>query len=327
MELKRYTTQELTNITEEIFYDYLSSDTNGIPNVKEVLDVYLNRLKVYNHRFVMLNATLEARPKDVDLNKITEELKEIQKVLPHIKNSNMAYQKKLYKQTKYLNFCRSRLEIPLNKKINSFYDDFSMEVLFYDDVCTPKGKISEYNMLTTKEERMNFLKANTEITNIALVYSPKGTRKETVISVKGNLNFPEKEAIEDSGITILPSLFADFKHLTLADINKIDNNDLKQFFQEKIDLDKENMIKLSSQLIRGDLYEIFEAPETENDLKIFYIRYVCRSTGRIYYNKLNLNNLSISKYFDRNIFDSYARAWWNLNTLGEDPDGEPVIRC
>ena len=49
--------------------------------------------------------------------------------------------------------------------------------------------------------------------------------------------------------------------------------------------------------------------------------------AEVYYNRLNLSNLGISKYFNEDDYDSYAKAWWNLNTLGEDPDGEPVIRC
>ena len=203
--------------------------------------------------------------------------------------------------------------------INSYYDDLILEVLFYDDVCTPTGKISKYNQLTSKEERKQFLKENTEITHMALVFAPNG-KTRALLAIKGELNYKEAR-IKDCGIDLLSPKFSDFQNLRLADINEVDNNDLKQFLQEKIDLDKENMEKLSSQIIRGDLYEIFKNGDD------FYIRYICRSTGRIYYNRLNLRNLEISKYFDRNVFDSYARAWWNLNTLGSNPDGDSVIRC
>ena len=161
---------------------------------------------------------------------------------------------------------------------------------------------------------------------MSLIYAPEN-KTRAVIAVAGTLNFKEEARIKDCGITLLPQKFSDFQKLTLADINVIDNNDLKQIFQEKIDLDKENMEKLSSQVIRGDLYEIFKSPETEDSDFDYYIRYICRSTGRVYYNRLNLFNLDISKYFNEDDYDSYAKAWWNLNTLGEDPDGEPVIRC
>ena len=256
---------------------------------------------------------------DTAIKSLKEQLQYLHECLPHLKNSNMKYQKELYAITHTPNFCRSVLRIPLNKMINSYYDDLILEVLFYDDVCTPKGKISEYNQLTSKEARKQFLMDNTEITHMALVFAPNG-KTRALMAVKGELNFKETR-IKDCGIDLLPSKFSDFSNLRLADINALDNNDLKQFLQEKIDLDKENMKKLSSQNIRGDLYEIFE---NEND---FYIRYICRSTGRIYYNRLNLRNLEISKYFKENDFDSYARAWWNLNTLGGNPDGDPVIRC
>ena len=322
MELKRYTNTELIELTTNIFYDYLSNDSEGVPNVNEVLKRYTDRIKLYKNRIKMYEEALTSGNLEKEaVESLKEQLQYLHETLPHLENSNIKYQKELYEKTHSPNFCRSVLRIPLNKEINSFYDDLILEVLFYDDVCTPIGKISEYNQLTSKEERKQFLKQNTEITHISFVFAPQGKTK-AVLAIKGKLNFKEKR-IKECGIDLLPSKFSDFSNLRLSDINELDNNDLKQFLQEKIDLDKENMEKLSSQIIRGDLYEIFKNPET-ND---FYIRYICRSTGRIYYNRLNLRNLMISKYFNENDFNSYARAWWNLNTLGGNPDGEPVIRC
>lgn len=320
MKLKRYSNSELTELLTEIFYNYLSSDEEGSPNVSKVLKRYTDKINLYENRIKMYNEALKSGNLDITAMKsLEEQLQYLYECLPHLKNSNMKYQKKLYAKTHTPNFCRSVLRVPLNKMINSYYDDLILEVLFYDDVCTPAGKISEYNQLTSKEARKQFLTANTEITHMALVFAPNG-KTRALMAVEGELNFKETR-IKDCGIDLLPSKFSDFSNLRLADINELDNNDLKQFLQEKIDLDKENMKKLSSQIIRGDLYEIFE---NEND---FYIRYICRSTGRIYYNRLNLTNLKISEYFNENDYDSYARAWWNLNTLGGNPDGDPVIRC
>ena len=83
------------------------------------------------------------------------------------------------------------------------------------------------------------------------------------------------------------------------------------------------MKELSSIIIRGDRYGIYQS--YANDL---YIRYTCRGTGRVYYNALNLNNLKLSSYFEEGNYDTYSKAWWDLNTLGGNPENEkPVIRC
>lgn len=320
MALKRYDNSELIEIMTDLFYSYLSDEEEGTPNVSKVLKRYEDRIKLYNNRINMYEEALKTGNLGSDaVRSLQEQLQYLYECLPHLMKSNMKYQKELYAKTGTPNFCRSVLRIPLNKMINSYYDDLILEVLFYDDVCTPAGKISKYNQLTSKEDRKKFLKENTEVTHMSLVFAPNG-KTRAILAIKGELNFKETR-IKDCGIDLLSSKFSDFKNLRLADINVLDNNDLKQFLQEKIDLDKENMEKLSSQIIRGDLYEIFK---NEND---FYIRYICRSTGRIYYNRLNLNNLSISSYFKSDDFNSYARAWWNLNTLGGNPAGDPVIRC
>jgi hypothetical protein len=212
----------------------------------------------------------------------------------------------------------------LNKKLNSYYDDFILEVVFFDDVCTPQGKHEEYSKLKTKEERIDFIKANTQITNIGLVYATNNSIKATV-AVLGKLNFND-ERIKELGIDLLPSKFSDFERLTLADTSEIRNNDLKQLFQSKIDLDKEDMEELASINIRGDVYTIKRCINKKNNKEEYYIRYTCRGTGRVYYNKLNLNNLEISEEFKAGNYESYAKAWWNLNNLGSSVEGEPIIR-
>lgn len=264
--------------------------------------------------------------KETEANSLTKQLKYLKEALYHLNNSSMKYQKELYARTNNPNYCHSVVRIPLDKKINSFYDDLILEYTFFDDVSTPNGKISEYNQLTSKEARKEFIKKNTEIIQIALVYAPEN-QVRAAIAVKGNLNFKEEDKIEELGISMLPSKFSDFKNLRLIDTFEIGNNDLKQFIQSKIDLDKENMKELSSILIRGDIYGIYLSPEKDSYEEVLYIRYTCRSTGRVYYNRLNLENLKLSPYFKRNDFDSYAKAWWNLNSLGGNPDGKPVIRC
>ena len=46
MELKRYSNPELTKIATEIFYEYLSKDEEGIPNVSKVLKRYEDKIKL-----------------------------------------------------------------------------------------------------------------------------------------------------------------------------------------------------------------------------------------------------------------------------------------
>lgn len=324
MQLKRYSNEELQEIFTKIFYDYISKeDVNSeyITPAHQLHSKYEAKVQEYSERAEQYKEKL----KEADNTKLADSLKEslanIQTGIDLLKSANMENQKALYERTKAVDFGRTRIRIPLDKKINSYYDDFSIDVLFYDDVCTLNGKFEIYESLETDEDRRNFIKANTEITHFGLVWAPQRAVR-ALIEVKGRLKYDSTRA-QNQGIALLPKKFSDFETLTLKDTGEIPNNDLKQFIQTKIDLDKENMKLLSTQNIRGDVYKIYESPEEKG----YYIRYVCRSTGRVYYNRLNLDNLRVSNEFKTNNYDSYARAWWNLNTLGGDVDGEPVIRC
>lgn len=331
MQIQRYTNQELSNLCIDLFYDYMASENKN--NSKEtnacvVKKDYDEKIEFYQGRIKVYTEILSGKNLDEKIrSSVEDQLFYLEKTLRYLTNSNMEFQKELYKKTKATDYCRSVVRIPLDKLINSYYDDLILEVLFYDDVCTPKGKFDIFSSLEDKTARINFLKNNTEITHMGLVYAPDNQVK-ALISVSGVLNF-HNPYVTESNITLLPTKFSDFKNLTLRDTSEINNNDLKQFIQSKIDLDKENMEKLSSLNIRGDIYEIYLSPYKENSLSkdVYYIRYVCRSTGRVYYNKLNLNNLKLSKEFRQNDYDSYSRAWWELNTLGGKVDGKPVIRC
>ena len=64
----------------------------------------------------------------------------------------------------------------------------------------------------------------------------------------GKLDF-DNERVKQSGIVLLGEEYADFNTLTLKKTMEIQNNDLRQFFQTKIDLDKENM-KVSNSYYR-----------------------------------------------------------------------------
>ena len=252
---------------------------------------------------------------------IKEQLQYLYQGIRLLKQSNMANQKKLYEETGSVDFCRSIVQIPLNKKLNSFYDDLILEVVFYDDVCTPKGNIKTYEKLDSDEDRLEYLLRNTEITNIGLVYE-RNNRRVAILEVIGELNYND-ERVEQAGVTLLGKTYSDFENMTLKDTLQVNNNDLRQWLQSKIDLDKENMEQLAREFIRGDYYSIHKSNSSDD----LYIRYVCRSTGRVYYNILKIDNLKISDYFKENDYSSYAKAWWSLTHLGSSIEGKPVPAC
>ena len=327
MQLKRYSTQELQELCTDIFYTYMSSmngDSWRVPTPVHTLhQQYLDQLGRYREREHLYRKEIFNNGEKPSLLK---QLGYIEEAEGYLCKSNMQTQKELYVATGSTDFARTTIRIPLDKKINSYYDDLTLEVVFYDDVCTLNGKFDEYNLLRTEKERRTFLEENTEITNMGLLY----IRNNSVISItalKGDLNDADPRVLSTS-VVLLPQIFSDFNKLTLKDTSLIKNNDLKQLIQSKIDLDKENMAELSSVIIRGDRYSIHQAPNSGYSEGDLYIRYTCRGTGRVYFNRLNLNNLQLSSYFKEDDFNSYCRAWWDLNTLGGNPDNEkPVIRC
>ena len=317
MQLKRYTTQELQELIPNIFFKYMLD--SGVEEVKksyeEKIEEYKRARELYKEAFMKGNLEESTVPS------VEEQLRYLEKGLQYLEYSNLKNQKEIYKETNSTDFCRSIVKIPLNKLINSFYDDLFAEVVFYDDVCTPHGKYEIYSNLESEEDQLEFLMRNIEITNIGLVYE-RNERRIAILELLGKLNYND-DRVQNSGVELLGKVFSDFEHLTLADTSGVQNNDLKQWLQTKIDLDKEGMKELAKTFIRGDYYSIHQ-PQNSKDL---YIRYVCRSTGRVYYNKLNLNNLKLSEYFKEGDYDSYNKAWWNLTHLGSKVDGNPIIAC
>ena len=335
MELKRYSHEELIPLCKEIFYDYMvstnqvfwfDSEFKGLEEdcptpIHQEHKRFLNLLQQNNERQKVYEEALHSGELDEDCrNSLNTQLNYLIQEHNLIKNSCMKLQKETYHKTKSVDYCRTCVRIPLNKLINSFYDDLTLEVVYYDDVSTLKGKYDEYEQLTSKEDRLEFFKKNTEVTHMGLALI-RGNRHVATIGLLGKLN-SEDPRIQLAPFELLDHKFSDFANLTLDDTTEIKNNDLRQFLQSKIDMDKENLEKLSSQEIRGDLYEIYKKPNTDE----LFIRYICRSTSRVYYNPLIIENLKLSKEFKNNNYGSYARAWWNINTLGGKVDGKPVIR-
>lgn len=316
MELKRYTQPELEELLTKIFLDYMVNS-----GVEEAHKDYIENKKVYEQSLKLLKTELSAEPSKEDIGYIEEGIKYVQKGLEILENSNLENQKRLYRNTGATDFSRSYVQIPLNKRLNSLYDDLILEVLFYDNISTLNGEYETFKALESTKEMEEFIKKNIQITHMGLVYQVDG-RRIALIEVIGDLNY-EDERVKNSNTNLLGNKFVDLKNLTLSDTSEIINNDVKQWIQTKIDLDRENMEELCRVFIRGDYYSIHR-PANSKDL---FIRFVCRSTGRVYYEKLNLENLTMSDYFKVGNYESYAKAWWNLTHLGSKVEGKPIVRC
>ena len=176
------------------------------------------------------------------------------------------------------------------------------------------------------EDKLKFTKEHVEFTHAAL--GPVESSSWGIV-LYGAVD-PKFQSGSSSDQMALPKEFADFENLTLAKTMEIRNNDLQQRLQTKIDIDKENLKVLDERVVRGDLYKILEAPKSFGNGQFRYIiRYVCPSTGRVYFNALNERSLSESKFYNKNdVINSLIYAWWHVNNCGENPmDEEAVIRC
>ena len=347
MALERLTNEELKVKCREIFYDFMSSDkeeffdenksvpcTKGYPTPMDMLYKELQDSLAENKaRIDMFHEAIEENKTDKEVvDVLTEQLEPLLMEKKHFEESCMSYMKELYKETGVVDYSRNLVRIPLDKKINSFYDDLVLEVLFYDDVAVAKGKYEEYKALTTQEERKQFIKDNTEITHLAFVLLSRQNQSQIgLVGIEGKLDF-DNERVRQNNIILLDYKYSDFNSLTLSDTMKIQNNDIRQLFQTKIDLDKENMKVLADLDIRGDNYKLLESNVDDDDYdsrnrKQLFIRYICPSTGRVYYNPINKRFLEYSEYYNEKKYDSYLEAWWSVCHIGANPRVGEFSRC
>ena len=350
MTLERLSLEELRSKCIDIFYDFASSENEKFLDEHEFLDCSEEYPTPMHMLYKEIEDTLaenaarikmfeEAIEENKDDQAVVDTLKEnLQPLLDekeYFENSCMKFQKELYARTGLTDYSRNIMRISLDKKINSYYDDLILEVVFYDDIAVPKGRYSEYKALSTQEDRRNFIKNNTEITHLGLVVLNSQRNQDiATIQLLGELN-SEDDRVKQSQIILLDSKFADFNSLTLADTMSItQNNDLRQLLQAKIDLDKENMELLADVDIRGSNYKLFKSSiDTRDDgyfssrEKNMFIRYVCPSTERVYYNPINTQFLTYSEYFKEDDYDSYLYAWWNVCHVGANPMEGKMARC
>ena len=344
MAIKRYNLKELRDICRNLFFDYMADSSvyyeqgtikecnPSVPTPAHALhQAYMEMIEENRERARDYANSLSTVDDGQVACLINEQIAFLENEYNILSSLNIETQKKIYKNSNSLEYSRSSVTFPLNKLINSFYDDLFLEVLFYDDTCTPNGLFGEFIKLRTASERKEFLRKHIIITHMGLALLDSQKNPISITVIEGD----SSDEVEGGNILILPPKYGDFANLKLADTMSITNNDIKQFLQTKVDMDKEDMTFLAEEQIRGDNYKLYKyehydinrfssKKEKRTD---FYIRYVCASTGRVYYNNLVLNNLALSSYFNQKDYPSYLKAWWSITHLGASVDGNPVISC
>lgn len=231
--------------------------------------------------------------------------------------SNIAFQKKLYKEETNIFNSRTIVEVPLNRLWNALYDDMSIVAIFYDDISTldTGDNLEKYETMSV-EERMKFIEENIEFTHLAL----QATQRNGVncVLMGKTVTLPNGESVALSGD------LCDWNKTTLADTMKINNQDVRQFIQAKLNLDNEDLEIIDEQNIRGDIYQL----KHDNVSGYDFIRFVCPSTDRVYYVEVDKRNLELSNYYDSKDIRTILPAWWSLTHLHANPYvDKKVYRC
>lgn len=246
MVIKIYSTEELQEICRELFYDYMASTikgTNLTPthlqhnHYEELVVKTAERIKSYKSAMQSKIANEDNQYTKLFKEQI-ESLKEYQKCLNY---SNLKFQKQTYEKTKDTLISHTRVKFSLEGKINSIYNNFELEVLFYDDVCTLKGKFEKYRKLKTKKERLKFFKDNTEVTHMGLHLSSNYSCP-LLVGLQGNVRMHPQDST-----LVLPSKYADFNNITNELIENLNNHYYKKrkennnYFKSSIEILKDNL--------------------------------------------------------------------------------------
>lgn len=325
MQIKRLEQEELKNKLIEIVYDYLANDNKTYfqqsvkeegKNVPSLIFKENEQLaKDIRYRINYFNDCIAESDSESDKDTYRQANKILEEELERVTNLSIEKHKAMYEKTHDVYMSTTAVIIPLNKKINAFYDDFNIFVAFYDGLSNAES-IKQFNKLRSKEKKIQFVKDHIEITHIFMSLSDSSHAN---IAILGNFNEQYTDPTSSSA-EILPPNYSDFANTTLADCENIVNNDLKQMIQERIDMDKENLKVVAERNVRGDLYKILKSENSGDE----YIRYVCPSTQRVYYNLLNKQYLSESEYFHEGDYDSYILAWYSINNLFMELDEEAL---
>ena len=329
--IEKCSTEELINICIDNFYEELATSTKCyfLDTVREENQIrprtrLQRRLKNIKRLKELMDKWTKGFAEETDETHKEQYRKAIlicEDRLDYEENPTIERQKQEYEKKKDVFGSRTFTEFPLNKKINSLYDDFNCIVLFYDNLTTEEI-VSKLENAPTLEEKKQIVKDNVEITHMIIrIASPSGPR----ISLLGKID-EEYSNPSNPSAQILPPKFADLDSLTLADCESIANNDLQQIVQERIDMSRENLEVVDEAVIKGEKYTINKSPNGK-----LYISYTCPSTQRVYYNALNLNYLAQSPYFKEGDVSTYIKSWYNISNLFIELTDEeiksPSISC
>ena len=143
MAIKRLTHEELIEKGIEIFYDYMSSSPTFF-NLGKVEDCtkenptpmhmlyqdHLETIKENEERQKMYREAIAEVQDDPECLKVLQDqLNLLEEEHDLLTNMNMKEQRKTYGENKgSIDYARSCVRIPLDKLINSYYDDFVLEV-------------------------------------------------------------------------------------------------------------------------------------------------------------------------------------------------------
>lgn len=328
----RYTADELLDFVIDEFYTNVATSTKMYFLDKEQeqnairprtrFNMRQQRIKDIKFRINDYEQRREQEKAQEDKDVYTMGLKILNDKLKLEENFDIEHQKAEYNATGDVFATHTFTEFPLNKKINGLYDDFNAVVLFFDNL-TNDEIITKLENAPTLEEKRQIVKDNVEITHVVLSI---GDNTRSTIALMGKLDKVLSDPSNGSA-QILPPKFADFKNITLAETEAIENNDLAQIVQERIDMDKEDLELEHEIIIKGENYKILKSPHTAKE----YIRYVCPSTQRVYHNVLNFEYLKESEYYKKGDPSTYALAWYSIANLflklTEEEIARPSISC
>lgn len=148
MALKGYTKEELIEMIDKMFYHEIATSNKrweckevtiqeGVSIPRQGLNIRLDNLKVYHDRRV----DYEMKSKQAELSAKKKVLFAqgaviISNLICQEENGTAENQRKYFEKDRNLFLSRSYIEFPLDKKINSLYDNLSAFYLFYEDVAT-----------------------------------------------------------------------------------------------------------------------------------------------------------------------------------------------
>lgn len=303
---------------------YKLSDDEELTTIEYSKKLYEKEKNIYNSRFYL------EFPLDKKLNALYDDLTffclrycDVSAIWNNKQTLIKSYKGNKRALEHFAELCWGKKDTEEKKKFLSLKNDTQrceyLQELFGTDY------IDQFEALETEEEKIAFTKEHVEFTHAAL--GPVESSSWGIV-LYGAVD-PKYSEGGSSDQMALPKEFADFENLTLAKTIEIRNNDLQQRLQTKIDIDRENLEVLDEQNIRGDLYKILKAPQAFGNGRFRYIiRYVCPSTGRVYFNAMDERSLSESKYFENDNIKTLIPSWWHINNCGEDPfEEEEVIRC